>query len=79
MDVPKCRRTVSLRQTSSGQRSARAGHGRLDEKNEGQRVREIRRQKSLMYLVWLVVEPTHLKNIRQIGSFPQVGVKIKHV
>ena len=25
---------------------------------------------------WLVVS-THLKNISQIGSFPQVGVKIK--
>jgi len=24
-----------------------------------------------------VVEPTHLKNIRQIGSSPQVGAKIK--
>jgi len=28
---------------------------------------------------WLVVEPTHLKNISQIGSFPQVGMKIKKV
>ena len=27
----------------------------------------------------LVVEPTHLKNISQIGSFPQVGVKIKNI
>ena len=27
----------------------------------------------------LVVEPTHLKNISQIGSFPQVGVKIKKI
>ena len=27
---------------------------------------------------WLVVS-THLKNISQIGSFPQVGVKIKNV
>ena len=27
---------------------------------------------------WLVVS-THLKNIRQIGSFPQVGVKIKTI
>ena len=25
--------------------------------------------------IWLVVELTHLKNIRQISSFPQVGVK----
>ena len=25
----------------------------------------------------LVVEPTPLKNISQIGSFPQIGVKIK--
>ena len=26
-------------------------------------------------LNWLVVEPTHLKNMSQIGSFPQVGWK----
>ena len=26
--------------------------------------------------IWLVVEPTHLKNIRQIGSLPQIGVKM---
>ena len=31
------------------------------------------------WLIWLVVEPTHLKNISQIGSFPQIGVKIKNV
>ena len=30
-------------------------------------------------VVWLVVEPTHLKNISQIGSFPQVGIKIKNI
>ena len=29
-------------------------------------------------LIWLVVS-THLKNISQIGSFPQVGVKIKNI
>ena len=28
-------------------------------------------------LSWLVVEPTPLKNISQIGSFPKVGVNIK--
>jgi len=28
--------------------------------------------------VWLVVS-THLKNISQIGSFPQVGVNIKNI
>ena len=28
---------------------------------------------------WLVVEPTHLKNISQIGSSPQVRMKIKDV
>ena len=28
--------------------------------------------------IWLVVS-THLKNISQIGSFPQVGMKIKHM
>ena len=27
----------------------------------------------------LVVEPTNLNNISQIGSYPQVGVKIKNV
>ena len=26
---------------------------------------------------WLVVEPTHLKNISQIGLFPQIGMKIE--
>ena len=26
---------------------------------------------------WLVVEPTPLKNISQIGNLPQIGVKIK--
>ena len=26
---------------------------------------------------WLVVEPTHLKNISQIGNLPQTEVKIK--
>ena len=29
--------------------------------------------------IWLVVEPTHLKNICQIGILPQIGVKIKHI
>ena len=28
---------------------------------------------------WLVVEPTHLKNIRQIGNLPQIGVNIKNI
>ena len=34
----------------------------------------------ISYLVCnqLVIEPTHLKNISQIGSFPQEGVKIKN-
>ena len=27
--------------------------------------------------VWLVVEPTHLKNISQSGNLPQTGVKIR--
>ena len=26
---------------------------------------------------WLVVEPTHLKNMSQIGNLPQIGMKIK--
>ena len=29
--------------------------------------------------IWLVVEPTHLKNISQIGNLPQIGVKIKNI
>ena len=29
--------------------------------------------------IWLVVEPTHLKNTRQNGNLPQVGVKIKDI
>ena len=29
-------------------------------------------------IFWLVVS-THLKNVRQIGSFPQVGMKIKNI
>ena len=28
---------------------------------------------------WLVVEPTHLKNISQNGNLPQVGMNIKNV
>jgi len=32
-----------------------------------------------VFTFYLVVEPTHLKNISQVGSFPQVGVKIKNI
>ena len=28
---------------------------------------------------WLVVEPTHLKNMSQNGNLPQIGVKIENV
>ena len=28
---------------------------------------------------WLVVEPTHLKNISQNGNLPQIGVNIKNI
>ena len=28
---------------------------------------------------WLVVEPTHLKNMSQIGNLPQIGVKMKNI
>ena len=35
--------------------------------------------KQKCYSNWLVVEPTHLKNISQNGNLPQVGVKIKHI
>ena len=31
------------------------------------------------YVFWLVVEPTHLKNMSQIGSSPQVGLKITNI
>ena len=31
------------------------------------------------HFFWLVVEPTHLKNMSQIESFPQVGVNIKNI
>ena len=30
-------------------------------------------------LTWLVVEPTHLKNVSQIGASPQVGMNIKNI
>ena len=29
--------------------------------------------------IWLVVEPTHLKNTSQIGNLPQIGVNIKNI
>ena len=29
--------------------------------------------------IWLVVEPTHLKNMSQIGNLPQIGVKIPKI
>ena len=28
---------------------------------------------------WLVVEPTHLKNISQNGNIPQIGMKTKNI
>ena len=28
---------------------------------------------------WLVVEPTHLKDTSQIGSFPQTGMNMKNI
>ena len=30
-------------------------------------------------ILWLVVEPTHLKNISQIGNLPQIVVKTKNI
>ena len=33
----------------------------------------------VLSIFWLVVEPTHLKNITQNGDLPQVGVKIKNI
>ena len=32
-----------------------------------------------LWLHWLVVEPTHLKNISQNGNLPQIGVKITNI
>ncbi len=32
----------------------------------------------LANLIWLVVS-THLKNISQIGSFPQIGMQMKNI
>ena len=29
-----------------------------------------------LHPIWLVVEPTHLKHISQIGLFPQIGMNI---
>ena len=49
------------------------GAGRLDG-SEGRR----QHWKKMKKKTWWVVS-THLKNISQIGSFPQVGVKIKNV
>ncbi len=40
--------------------------------------RKFLQKKKVCVLIWLVVS-THLKNISQIGSFPQVGVKIKNI
>ena len=35
------------------------------------------REKTMV--VYFVVEPTHLKNMSQIASFPQIGVNIKNI
>ena len=35
-------------------------------------------KKDQRQIIWLVVS-THLKNISQTGSFPQVGMKIKNI
>ena len=31
-----------------------------------------------LFLIWLVVEPTHSKNISQNGNLHQIGVEIKN-
>ena len=49
----------------NNEKSTGPSHGCLGVKNIGDEI-------------WLVVS-THLKNINQIGSFPQVEVKIKNV
>ena len=41
-------------------------------------VRDLISQKSCEIYDWLVVS-AHLKNISQIGSFPQIGMKIKNI
>jgi len=37
-----------------------------------------KKTESKWIIYWLVVS-THLKNISQIGSFPQIGMKIKNI
>ena len=49
---------------------------RLDNRGFALRWLETHRIHGTWSIIWLVVEPTHLKNIRQFGSFPQIGVKI---
>jgi len=38
-------------------------------------------EKNIFSLIfsWLVVGPTHLKNIGQIGPLPQIGMNMKHI
>ena len=45
----------------------------LEPDMQGNSTEEIQR------IVYLLVVSTHLKTISQIGSFPQVGVKIKNI
>ena len=55
--------------------------GLADFQNDKQNTKKLshpRNNKKTKKLIWLVVS-THLKHISQIGSFPQVGVKIKNV
>ena len=54
-------------------------HVQIQNKKLHQRLglmRHIEKANTILY--WLVVS-THLKNIRQNGNFPQVGVKIKNI
>ena len=52
----------------------------LCEKTHRSHMRQKKQKRlSCAYVFWLVVEPTHLKNISRNGSFPQVGVNINNV
>ena len=41
------------------------------------RIMEIHVEWGFSVFNWLVVEPTHLKNMSQNGNLPQIGMKIK--
>ena len=64
---------------SSGSSTAQKGKGRLGGFDADASVMAWKWRKVSIKVIWLVVEPTLLKNISQIGSFPQVGMKMKNI